>query len=111
MAHSVLRGGLSNTHHFMPFPTQQSTETPHPMEKKGLLHRTPLPFGGSCCPWLTHQLCHQEHPALACRPTLWFPDCSWLPLRLQPLTLTTRFLLFFFSKITSKPKAHSGKEP
>lgn len=34
-AHSVLNGGLSNTRHFMPFPTQQSTETPHPVGEKG----------------------------------------------------------------------------
>ena len=54
MAHSVLRGGLSNTHHFMPFPTQQSIETPHPVGGKGTpaqsppaLWGLPLPLAGT----------------------------------------------------------------
>lgn len=46
MAHSVLRGGLSNTHHFMPFPTQQSTETPHPVGGKGTPAQSPPALWG-----------------------------------------------------------------
>lgn len=111
-AHSVLSGGLSNTRHFMPFPTQQSTETPHPVGEKGTPAQSPrwglpLPLAGT--PALspgTPGSGLQTHPVVP-RSQLAASQAAAPHLDHPPPLLP----LSFFPKITSKRKAHSGKEP